>query len=108
MKEKVEIGKLAKIIRSKNAGPFKITLDIIFNDLETYKKVKKSEVINRKLVSKLYNLPNDADISIVGFDKAAAIKVTFQRLIASGSAGDSDIYGAQQHVPLCNIKILWN
>ena len=40
---------LATIIRSKNAGAFQLTLDIIFGDQETYQKVKKTGIINKKL-----------------------------------------------------------
>jgi hypothetical protein len=36
---------LAKTIRSKNAGPDKITFDIIFNDKTSYELVKRSQVI---------------------------------------------------------------
>ena len=36
------IGELAKLVRSKNAGPFVMTIDIMFADEETYNKVKKS------------------------------------------------------------------
>jgi hypothetical protein len=36
MTKKVSIIDLVKIIRSKNAGPFELTFDIIFKDKETY------------------------------------------------------------------------
>ena len=32
---------LASVIRSKNAGPFEITFDILFADAETYRRVEK-------------------------------------------------------------------
>ena len=108
MVEKRTLGKLTKFLRSKNAGPFKLTLDIFFNNSQDYKKVKASGVINKELIAKLYMLENQEDISITEFDPAAAIKITFPRRIASGNIGDSDIYGAQQHAPLYEIEIPWN
>lgn len=108
MDRTIEIKKLAKIIRSKNAGPFKITLDIIFQNLESYEKVQKSKILDKKLISNLYGLSNLDDISVVEFDQAAAIKITFPRIIPSGNIGDSDVYGAQQHTPLYTIRIPWN
>ena len=107
MAKKIILGELAKFLRSKNAGPFKLTLDVFFNNSEEYKKVKESGVINKGLISKLYGLENQDDVSIINFDQAAAIKITFPRRIASGNIGDSDIYGAQQHVPLYEIEIPW-
>ena len=107
MPDKILLGQLAKFLRSKNAGPFKLTLDVFFKNLQDYKRVKRSGVINKGLISKLYMLENQDDISIVEFDQAAAIKITFPRRIASGNIGDSDIYGAQQHVPLYEVELPW-
>ena len=114
---------LAKVLRSKNSGPFEITLDIIFSNkdendgMEEYvsddrgqaevtdKMIKNSEIINKKLISELYNVSMD-DISVlVNYDQAYAIKITMKRLIDSGTIGDTDVYGAQQHAPLMNIII---
>ena len=96
---------LAKVLRSKNSGPFEITLDIIFSNKDDYERVKNSEIINKKLISELYNVSMD-DISVlVNYDQAYAIKITMKRLIGSGTIGDTDVYGAQQHAPLMNIII---
>ena len=40
---------IAKVIRSKNAGPFSITLDVLFDSETVYRKVKDSNLINRSL-----------------------------------------------------------
>jgi len=36
------LARLAKLIRSKNAGPFELTFDIMFEDAATYERVKRS------------------------------------------------------------------
>ena len=96
---------LAKVLRSKNAGPFELTLDIMFDDEESYQTVKRSGVIDRELVCKLYRVrPEDVD-HVVYFDAARAFKITFKRPIDSGGVGDTDVYGAQQHAPLIDVMI---
>ena len=99
------LGDLAKIIRSKNAGPFLLTLDVFFKNKVDYEKVKKSGVINKKAISKLYGISHKESISIIEFDQASAIKVTFRRAIPSGNIGDPDIYGAQQYAPLYQVEV---
>ena len=52
---------LAKILRSKNAGPLYITFDVIFNNLEDLKKADKKESANILYKISLLALP------IIGF-----------------------------------------
>jgi hypothetical protein len=42
----VKLKDIAEIIRSKNAGPYVLTFDIMFKDDIEYQKVKKDQVIN--------------------------------------------------------------
>jgi len=99
------IQEISKIIRSKNASPFELTLDIIIKEPQVYEQLKKSNWINKKLISGLYNIPEDSIKNIIYFDPCYAIKVVFMRLISSGSPGDTDVYGAQQHGPLLDLQV---
>ena len=85
----------AKVIRSKNSGPFELTFDIMF---------KNKEVINKAQFAKLYNIPEEDVMKIVWFSPANAVKVTIKRPWASGAPGETDIYGAQQHAPIFSIQ----
>jgi len=96
---------IAYIIRSKNAGPFLITLDIFFKSKEIYERIKKRDIINIKKISELFKVPKEVIVGIYHIDDINAIKITLRRLIPSGSIFDKDIYGAQQHYPLLRIEI---
>ena len=100
---KQKITDLTTIIRSKNSGPYELTLDMMFKDRETYEKVVAANVINEALICKLYKITPDQIINIIQFDPANAIKVTIARPICSGDLGETDVYGAQQHAPLLGI-----
>ena len=41
------------IVRSKDAGPFRFTLDVIFNDRNQFEAMKDSGIWNREYLSKL-------------------------------------------------------
>jgi hypothetical protein len=96
---------LAKTIRSKNAGTDKITFDIIFREKENYELVKKSGVLTRRSVAKLFNIPDERISDFLEFDPAYAIKFTIRRREPSGSPGESDIFGCQQYPPLLDIEV---
>lgn len=101
----VKLKDVADIIRSKNAGPYILTFDIIFADANIYKKVKRKKIINKELIKKLYHVSNKDILDIIYFDVALAIKFNLKRPMYSGSFGDRDIYGAQQHSPLLEVDV---
>ena len=55
------LGELAKLVRSKNAGPFWLTIDIMFDDAEAYRRARDAEIVNRAAIARLYNR-NPADV----------------------------------------------
>jgi len=100
-----KLSDLAKTIRSKNAGVDKITFDIIFTTRDAYERVKRTRVITRESMARLYGIPESRISDFVEFDPANAIKFTIYRLTPSGSAGDPDIFGSQQYAPLLDVQI---
>ena len=98
------LGDMADICRSKNAGPFLLTLDFLFNDKEKYEYVKKSGVLQADMIAKLYKV-TPAQVEIHYFDAVAAVKVTVPRRHSCGSRYDSDAFGAQQHTPIMSIEV---
>lgn len=95
---------IAKACKSKNAGPFEITLDIMFDDAQLYERVRATGVINAALIARLYGVP-ESSVLFTPYPPAYAWKATLPRRIPSGAVGDSDIYGAQQHAPLLDIDV---
>ena len=95
---------ICNIIRSKNSGPYELTLDIIFKSKEEFNMICEKKIINENLICNLYRIKKEDIINIVEFNPANAIKVTIKRTIASGNLGESDVYGAQQHAPLLTVE----
>ena len=101
---KTKITDIASVIRSKNSGPYELTLDIIFNEYADFEKVRDGGFINEELICSLYNTVPDKIVSIVAFAPAKAIKATIIRPVCSGDLGETDVYGAQQHAPLLGLE----
>ncbi len=96
---------LAQVFRSKNAGPLHITFDMIFPDPGTFERVVASGVLTAGMVAGLYEVP-EGEVRIIPFAAANAIKITIPRKgPTSGAPGDHDVYGAQQHIMLCDITV---
>ncbi|OZI34943.1 hypothetical protein CAL29_15955 [Bordetella genomosp. 10] len=98
---------LADVLRSKNAGPFQITIDIMFNQEDAYRRVLASGVVTPANIAPRYQV-DAAQVRVIPFDRVRAIKVTLPRrwgVNGSGSSFDRDVYGAQQHGPLADLEI---
>jgi len=102
---KRKLVELVDVIRSKNAGPYLLTFDLLFSKRSDYLRVKRSGSIDRELVAGLYGIPPEAVTSIVYFEPAQAIKFTIERPLPAGSVGERDVYGAQQHAPLLELEV---
>ncbi len=98
---------LAAVVRSKNAKPFRLTFDVIFDDAAAYQKVKAARVLTRERIADLYAVPPDQVLSLYEFDPGLAIKFTLRRPLPQGAPGDSDVYGCQQHAPLLDVEVPW-
>lgn len=93
---------LAKVIRTKNAGPFTLTIDLIFKQAADFDRVMNAPTFTSANIAAAYRADPTA-VAIHSFKRVLAIKVTMPRPISSGAPGDCDVYGSQQHFPLGNL-----
>jgi hypothetical protein len=96
---------LAKVVRSKNSGPFELTFDIMFDDAAVYERVKKTDVLTSDVIKKLYSLKDEDVLINMYFDPALAWKCTVKRPWEQGTVGESDTLGTAQHAPLLDIVV---
>jgi hypothetical protein len=91
------LGDLALEVRSKNAGPFWMTLEAFMPDEETYHIA--DTLITTELISELYHVPPDS-LQIFRIPQLLVVKVSFPRPVVQGSLHDRDMHAGQHHVPL--------
>lgn len=98
------LSEIASLIRSKNAGPFVLTFDIMLPTRSDYDRVKQSGKLSAAGFAELYGCP----VEVVRFfecPNALAFKFSIPRPITQGDVGDGDMHGGQQHAPLMAIMI---
>ena len=91
---------IARVVRSKNSGPYELVLDIMLKDRALFEALRASGQFSPERLAKVYGVELSEIRRIVWFEPANAVKVVMPRRIVSGAPGDSDVYGAQQHAPL--------
>jgi hypothetical protein len=102
--EAMRLDAIAKVIRSKNAGPCLLTLDVMLPDEASFSYVAARIAPLRRQVAERYGR-SENEVAVLAFQPALAVKITLPRDIISGDVGDRDVYGAQQHAPLLDIEL---
>jgi hypothetical protein len=85
-----------KLIRSKDAGPFMLTIDIFFEGRSAYEAFDAAGVFTAERIGQLYGV-DPATVDIYNIPDIDAVKISFPRPVVSGDFGDTDITGGQQY-----------
>ena len=101
---------LCQVMRSKNAGPFEITIDAIFNSEDVYWSMKDSPLLSRASVAKALEIAEEDVIWMGFYDPAIAFKVTIPRVRggkrkSAGGFMEDDVHGSQEHMGLATLTL---
>lgn len=99
-----ELWELTKLIRSKNAGPFELTFDIMFKDSDSFKKVVESGCFSQAMIAHAYGVQPES-VKLFLLENISTIKISIPRTVPSGDPRDTDIYGGQFHGALVRMKV---
>jgi hypothetical protein len=99
-----QLAEFASLIRSKNAGPFQLTIDIMFDEQAVYERVKASGRLSQAKVAEFYGLAPEK-VLFFFCDNALAVKASIPRPSIQGDLGDTDNHAGQQYAPLMDIEI---
>jgi hypothetical protein len=92
-----------KIMRSKNAGPFAVTLDMVFRSESDFSRVLSS--LTPAMVARAYGVEASAVTEVSSLAALRAVKVSYLRPTPAGHPGDSDCYGMNQEEPLARLLL---
>ena len=98
------LGELASQIRSKNAGPFWITLDVFFASEPDYLLAVTSGTLSAQAIAALYQV-DPATVKYFELPAIRAVKISFPRPVTAGNFEDRDLHAGQQHVPLAHLPL---
>jgi hypothetical protein len=95
---------VTKYVRSKNAGPFWVTIDIFFTDSESYQMYKDARSISVEKIASYYNA-DASTLKVFQVDQLAMIKVSLPRKQPQGGVLERDMHSGQQYVRLLDIPM---
>ena len=94
-----------KLVRSKNAGPFVLTIDVMFESSDMFYKCVEQNILSAQNVAKIYGIEPEK-IDTFKIPMISTIKISLPRSVTQGDLGDSDNHGGQQYAPLLDLEII--
>lgn len=98
----MQLGKLAERVRSKNAGPFWISIDVFCGDQQRYDTIAKA--LSSDTVAAIYKI-DAVDLLRFEIPSLNVLKFSFPRPVVQGSKKDRDMHGAQWSVLLAETEL---
>jgi hypothetical protein len=100
----ITLADLAHEVRSKNAGPFWVTMELFMRDAEGYEIAADESFLNERVIAELYRV-EESTVQMFRIPSLNVVKISFPRPISQGSLRDRDMHAGQHHVPLARIPV---
>lgn len=98
------VADLAVEVRSKNAGPFWVTMELFMRDAAGYEIVADEAFLDERVVADLYRV-EQSTIRMFRIPALNVVKISFPRPVTQGSLRDRDVHAGQHHVPLAMLPV---
>jgi hypothetical protein len=95
---------VCRYMRSKNAGPFWVTVDLFFDKADDYARFCNHPAISREAVAKLYGV-DAASVKRFTVDSLKVVKISYPRRQAQGGVVERDMHSGQQFVRLLDAEL---
>jgi hypothetical protein len=98
------IGEVCRHVRSKNAGPFWVTVDLFFDGEENYRRYRDSQALGGELFGRLFGT-DPVLVKRMPVDSLQMIKISYPRPHPQGWIQERDMHAGQQFAQLLDIDI---
>ena len=95
---------VCRYVRSKNAGPFWITVDLFFDGPDSFSRYRADPAIAAAEIAALYGV-DVQNVRRFEIDTLNVVKLSFPRLQPQGGAVERDMHGGQQYVPMLDLEL---
>ncbi len=98
------VQEIARYVRSKNAGPFWVTIEIFCETTEAYEKIKNSRNITPQKIAELYHVDVNK-VKVFYVNSIKVIKFSYPRPMPQGHKYENDMHSGQQYIYLADAEV---
>ena len=98
------VNEVCSHVRSKNAGPFWITLDLWFRDGAAFERHADAAALQPAAIARLYGVEPEL-VKTFALPELRVVKISYPRVQPQGGAIERDMHGGQQYVRLLDVEL---
>jgi hypothetical protein len=98
---------VCRYVRSKNAGPFWVTVDLFFDSAQTYADYHQDPAISAAAIAAIYGV-DATEVKRFEVKSLNVVKISYPRATPQGGVLERDLHSGQQFVPLLELQLRRN
>lgn len=91
-------------IRSKNAGAYWVTIDLFFNEADSFARYVDNDAISNEAIGRIYQT-NPLLVRRYTVRNLHVLKISYPRSSAQGGVVERDMHAGQQFVRLLDLPV---
>lgn len=99
-----KLKQVCRHVRSKQAGPFWVTIDLFFDGPENFRRYHDSPALSPELFQRLYGA-DPALVKRIPVENLSVLKISYPRATPQGGMVERDMHAGQQYVRLLDIEL---
>lgn len=99
-----KLREVCRHVRTKNAGPFWITLDVFFKDEDAFERYAEAPALGVASIARLLGI-DARSIKRFAVPDLSVVKLSYPRANPQGGSLERDMHGGQQYVSLLDVEL---
>jgi hypothetical protein len=98
------VGDVCRLVRSKNAGPFWVTVDLFFDGPDSFRRYAESQALGPPTFARLFGA-DPALVKRFPVERLHMVKISYPRSSPQGGMVERDLHCGQQYVRLLDVEL---
>lgn len=99
-----KVSEVSRHVRSKVAGPFWVSIDLMFDSQENYDRYVESPALSAESIAAVYGVDPET-VSLYPIPALKILKISYPRRVPQGGVEERDMHSGQQYAYLLDVEL---
>ena len=99
-----KVSEVCRHVRSKVAGPFWVTMDLMFDSQQSFERYSRSKALSAESIAKIYGV-DPATVKHYPVPKLKVLKISYPRRTPQGGVEERDLHSGQQYTYILDLEL---